>query len=65
MTFDLSKYDLLHITNKQNPSRHMNREEVKSVSSAKYLGVILDEHLTLNFNNEHIMKKQLLIMLTK
>ena len=56
MTFNLSKCELLRITNKQNPSRycyHMDGEEVRSVPNAKYLGVILDEHLTFN---EHIKK---------
>ena len=54
MAFNLCKCELLRITNKQNPSRYcyyMNGEEVRSVSNAKYLGVILDEHLTFN---EHI-----------
>ena len=56
MTFNLSKCELLRITNKQNPSRycyHMDGEEVRSVPNAKYLGAILDEHLTFN---EHIKK---------
>jgi len=56
ISFNLSKYELLCIANKQNPSRccyYKNGEKVRSVSNARYLGVTLDEYLTFN---EHIKK---------
>ena len=60
MVFNLSKCELLCITNKQNPSRcsyYMNDEKVQSVSNAKYLGVTLDEHLTFNDHIKKIVNK--------
>jgi len=56
MTFNLAKCELLCITNKKNPSKYcysLNGENVRGVPHTKYLGVILDEHLTFN---EHIKK---------
>jgi len=59
MANDLSKCDLLCITNKQNPQHcyYMNEEDMKSVSSVKCLGVTLDEHLTFNERIKKIVNK--------
>ena len=54
MTFNLSKCKLVRVTNKKHPLEHsyyLQGEQIKSVPHAKYLGVIIDEHLTFN---EHI-----------
>ena len=56
MTFNLAKCELLCITNKKNPSKYcysLNGENVRSIPHTKYLGVILDEHLTFN---KHVKK---------
>ena len=54
MTFNLSKCELVQVTNKKHPLEHsyyLQGEQIKSVPHAKYLGIIIDEHLTFN---EHI-----------
>ena len=54
MTFNLNKCEMVRVTNKKHPLEHryyLQGEQIKSVPHAKYLGVIIDEHLTFN---EHI-----------
>ena len=54
MTFNLSKCELVRVTNKKHPLEHcyyLQGEQVKLVPHAKYLGVVIDEHLSFN---EHI-----------
>ena len=63
MTFNLSKCELVQVTNKKLwdiASACLQGEQIKSVPHAKYLGVIIDEHLTFN---EHI--KMIKIFFTK
>ena len=50
MTFDLSKCELVRVTNKKHPLEHcyyLQAEQIKSVPHAKYLGVVIDEHLAI------------------
>ena len=51
MTFNLSKYALVRVTNKKHPLEHcyyLQLEQIKSVLHAKYLGVVIDKHLSFN-----------------
>ena len=48
LTFNLSKCELVQVTNKKHPMEHsyyLQGEQIKSVPHTKYLGVIIDEHL--------------------
>ena len=54
MAFNLGKCYLVRVTNKKRSLKHCYRlqgEEIKSVSHAKYLSAVIDEHLSFN---EHI-----------
>ena len=54
MTFNLDKCKLVRVTNKKHPLKlfyHLQGKQIKSVPHAKYLGVVIDKHLSFN---EHI-----------
>ena len=54
MTFNLSRYELVRVTNKKHPLEHcyyLQLQQIKSVLHAKYLGVVIDKHVSFN---EHI-----------
>ena len=54
MIFNPKKCEFLRITNKKNPIPHtyyIDNCQIDEVSNAKYLGVVIDQHLTWN---EHI-----------
>ena len=61
MTLNLSKCKLVRVTNKKHPLKHcyyLRAEQIKSVPHAKYLSVVIDEHLSFN---EHIKTKLTLL----
>ena len=60
MTFNILKCEFLRVTNQQNPILHTNYIESypnKEVTSAKYLGVTIDNMLTFNDHIQTITNK--------
>jgi len=60
MTFDILKCKLLRITNQQSPILHtyyIESSPIKEVTSAKYLGVTIDNKLTFNQHIQVISSK--------